>query len=705
MLTTWTCVTKDTQAVISYQNDALILESLSLSSQNRAIPWRIALPQSYLTDKGQRSPFQWQLCRQRTLDNGFDVLLCDDQANCTYHFYAKARKDIAGPIEFSGKLTNRSHNPVRIFPQDIFSAAFAFDKPVTSWRFMKESGVAENVSWYLDKNTFFPGSGIYCDDMESAGSVIAETNTSQDFNTGGMIPIIYLDAKNTGAYIAFEWTSSRIKAEKIDGGVAVSLDLREGFDTSIPAGGAFFVPPIYIGVYNGDIDDGSNLFKRWFFLEKTPKTVLNNPNEPFVQMDQQLDLNVEGLGIQSIKWDYGWWSDEKLETGNNDIWKYYEGSWKLRCADYQETLKHCGCSTMAEFGQKLQRMGLNWTVYVLLHDALKPLTPGDELTSVGATGHPEWFTGRLIGDKCPTADLGNQACIEYCKRKLLEFFTSNHIGTWRSDFEPIPRSSDKANRHDANGTDVQYWCSRGFYEIVDYLIEAIPGFRYESCSSGGSMKDYATMHRAAVFNNDDSSDYVSLRTTFYDSSYCFPPAQLQAPLNPDTFCPDCEKYYAGIGDKDFGFRAMIMGAVMLGSWSGSEDHFHLKYDLRNYYNKYVNLHNDKIKPIMRDGNLYHILPRPDNIHWDGMQYGCDFVPQNRVGGISFLFKPTSAEGSTKQIPVRGLNPDYTYRAQFYQRTEQSFSATGRELMEKGFRCTIDAECGSEMVFFMLEDQY
>jgi len=363
-----------------------------------------------------------------------------------------------------------------------------------------------------------------------------------------------------------------------------------------------------------------------------------------------------------------------------------------------ERTKEQGVTNLAQYGDYLHSLGLNWTVYVLLHDSRIELGGDELMTSVGPTAHPEWFSDRLIGGKCPVADLGNEECVEYCKRKLHQFFTTNHIDSWRSDFEPIAMRSDKENRHDANGVDVQYWCSRGFYDIVDYLIETIPGFRYESCSSGGSMKDYATMHRTPVFNNDDSADYLSLRTTLYDSSYCFPPAQLQSPCNPDTFCPESEKHYAGIGDKDYGMRSMIMGGVMLASWTGPKDG-HLQYDLEKYFAKYVNLHNEKIKPLIRHGNLYHTLPRPDQIHWDGMQYGCDFIPENRIGGALFLFKPTNEEGSEKTVRIRGLNPDLTYRAAFYERTEQSFTATGAELMEKGLTCVIEEELGSEIVFF------
>ncbi len=688
MKKTMICRTKDTAASFSLIDSVLYLESMTLSGVERAVKSQISLPAAYQNKNGETVPFVWAPLTAEKMSDGWKILFHDAQSGLSYRIDLKGREDICGPIEFSAVMTNPTAEQVRIFPAEIFSAVFAFDNPPTAWTFMKESGVAENVYWRQNPDAFFPGTGIYKDTVSGDVTVCAETNTNQNFNIGGKIPIIYLDGQTAGAYIAFEWASSRIFASAVDGGVRVSVDLHENFTTRVPAGGDFIVPPIYLGVYHGDIEDGSNIFKRWFFLEKTPKTVLKNENEPLVQTDTQfIPSRVGDLGIQSIKWDYGWWEEKR---GSLADWTtlFYEGSWHLR---QKGMLWGTQASNLAEYGDYLHSLGLNWTVYILLHDSRAVLEGDDHLTSIGPTARPEWF--------CHVADLGNEECASYCKRKLYDFFTSNHADTWRSDFEPIACASYRENRHDANGNDVQYWCSRGFYDIADYLIESIPGFRYESCSSGGSMKDYATMHRAAVFNNDDSANWMSLRTTFYDSSYCFPPAQLLSPTNPDTFCPDSDSHYAGVGDKHMGMRALIMGAVSLGSWSGPDGNGHLQYGLEDFYREYLPLHNEKVKPLIRHANLYHTLPRPDHVHWDGMQYGCDFIPENKIGGALFLFKPTNQNEPTIHVSIRGLNPELTYRADFYERKDQSFTATGAELMENGLDCTIAEEFGSEIVFF------
>lgn len=688
------CKTKNCKAELYVGTTA----ALKLSHKDgKTAKSKLALPKAY-ENNGKKTNFKWKLSRYEQKDNAFSVMFSDEKAKFLYTVDVKARKDINGPVEYSAKLSNIGCDGVRVYPDTLFSLEFLFDKAPTSWRFPKESGVAEGVHWSKGK-AYFEGPGIHKELMTNGKTVVCETNTCQDFNAGGMIPLTYIDSESFGAYVGFEWTSDRIILTGTENGVLASVDYREGFTTIVRSGDKLEVAPIYLGIYSGDVDMGSNEFKRWFFTEKIPKNVVNNENEPLAQIDPQIaPKDCAQFGIQSIKWDYGWWSNEKLPE-EKDIWKFYEGSWKLRAEGMKNYIKSFGCDDLESYGKYMESLGLNWTLYILLHDSQRELEGDDLMTSVGENGHPEWFSDRKIAGKCPVADLGNEECVEYSKRKLAELFAKTHLKGWRTDFEPIANHSDKKNRHDANGNDVQYWCSKGFFDIVDYMIENVPGFRYECCCSGGGMKDLATLKRTTVFNTDDSADYVSLRTTFYDSSYCIPPCQLQNPVDPSTFSPESDKY-AGIGDKDFGFRAMIMTGIMFSSWSGRDETGHLKYGLEDYYKEYINLHNEKIKHLIRHADLYHILPRPDNIHWDGVQYGTDKIPQNRICGATFIFKPTDEEGKTKKVPVRGLSEKTTYSVEFYQRKEQNFTATGKELMENGITVTINETLGSDIIFYV-----
>ena len=68
-------------------------------------------------------------------------------------------------------------------------------------------------------------------------------------------------------------------------------------------------------------------------------------------------------------------------------------------------------------------------------------------------------------------------------------------------------------------------------------------------------------------------------------------------------------------------------------------------------------------------DLYHILPRPDGRHWDGVEY---YDPSSGKG-MTALFKPKS-DVITQMIHFKGLDPAHRYGL--------SFEATARNRPSK-----------------------
>ena len=643
-----------------------------------------------------------QVCAEYSfVDNDKNLVL---RVNCI------SRPSLAGPFEFYSVIENANledaEKAYNVAPRNYASFTLrSMEKDVTVWSIKKESYIAEGV---ID----LPGSGIYkfiYEYNEDKGFPKVKTSafiTSKFMlNTNECIPLLYADVNSEcGVYMGLESVSGKITAqegaEKNTLTLSASLDYSEKedeniFKTLLLGGETVKLSPVYLGVYDGDTDDGSNIFKSWFFKCKVPDNLRNDPKEPFTQMDMQVGL--EDYGLESIKWDYGWWAEHSFEFPYS-----YEGSWELRNPGYIGVLENYGCKTMEEFGQLVKEKGLNWTVYILLHDTRDENgKPTDQAGEFSSLIHPEWFSdldvlGSLI------ADLGNEECLEYLKKALSEFMNSNHIETWRSDFEPICHSSDKENRHSANGTDVMFWCAEGFKELIEYLQENVDGFRYESCSSGGGLKDLFTARLATVINCDDSANYLSLRTSFYDSSYILHPAQLQLPCNPDTFNTYLESCFPVYDSENFpddfdlhsavmdmGFRSVILSAPMWGSWTGQT----VLYD---YYTEYASMFSEKIRPLVRNGNLYHILPRPDGVNWDGIMYS-DKDSENEIKGAVFLFKPSTDAEDTKNVVLKGLDENTLYNLTFQDRPEQNVTATGAELMSNGVNVNIEY-VGSEIIW-------
>ncbi len=629
----------------------------------------------------------------------------DTAQNVKLRVYCVVRDDLSGPFEFYTELENCNDTPFRIAPNDIASFSInLIDETTTDFiKINREGRVAGGFA--LGNESINSVKGFHRTNISQIKKWTTIYTTTDDGNKDDF-PAIYVDRNGQdGLFIALEWTHGKIKFvnnhdNTADATISIddSTEKPNFFTTEVPENEIFLLPSIYLLPYDGSIDDGSNIYKKWFFECKTISTLRDNPNEPLTQIDSQLHPEecIE-TGIESIKWEYGWWTTHGFTKPHS-----LEGSWVFRSQDYKNYINYIGCETLEDYGKKLDEYNINWTLYLLLHDTVDlegNIT--DQHGEFNSITHPEWFTSESHNNKL--ADLGNTECVNYVKNTLADLFNTNHIDTWRTDFQPIASESENKNRHDANGTDVSYWATRGFFEIIDHLYDTVDGFRYESCSLGGCQKDIYTATRVVIFNTEDSANYLNMRAAFYDSSYILHPAQLQFPCNPDfwdpiqpSFTPNIPAPTVAEGDNydfrtamlDMGYRSTILGVPHWGSWTNTP---HV-----DYYKKYATLYKEKVRPLVREAELYHILPRPDGVNWDGIMYA-DPDSANEIKGVVFLFKPSADVENVKNIVFDGLDESTVYQLTFEDRPEQNCTATGADLMTKG----IDVEIkyvGSEIIW-------
>ena len=102
--------------------------------------------------------------------------------------------------------------------------------------------------------------------------------------------------------------------------------------------------------------------------------------------------------------------------------------------------------------------------------------------------------------------------------------------------------------------------------------------------------------------------------------------------------------------------------------------------------KHWPLYKSKQRPILRGlkvgdypAEVYHILPVPDGINWDGVEY---FNTSLNKGSV-LIFKPSEKAPEAKLIKLRGLKKSATYHLTFEDRVEQNTTMTGAELMDRG----------------------
>ena len=105
------------------------------------------------------------------------------------------------------------------------------------------------------------------------------------------------------------------------------------------------------------------------------------------------------------------------------------------------------------------------------------------------------------------------------------------------------------------------------------------------------------------------------------------------------------------------------------------------------------LYKTRLRPLIRDGQLFHISPRPDGVHWDGMEY---WNPA-RAEWVVFAFRGSGGEAE-HSFRLMGLDPGTMYRLHFEDGSSADATVSGDQLMREGLPVTLPEPLSSELVF-------
>ena len=200
------------------------------------------------------------------------------------------------------------------------------------------------------------------------------------------------------------------------------------------------------------------------------------------------------------------------------------------------------------------------------------------------------------------------------------------------------------------------------------------------------------MQRSVKIFLTDTYEDRDVRQAFYDSSFAFPPAQLMGCLGADA-----KKRYQpqpGAAGMKYAFRTMSLGAPewFLDAPNGGNGGRPWTDEDKAAIRSAVETYKTKIRPLVRNADLYHILPRPDGVNWDGIQYHDPAAGK----GVVYLFKP-GAVADTITIKLRGLDPARRYRVSFEDGTNPTVEKKGEELA-KGLEVTLKGAPVSELAW-------
>ena len=232
-----------------------------------------------------------------------------------------------------------------------------------------------------------------------------------------------------------------------------------------------------------------------------------------------------------------------------------------------------------------------------------------------------------------------------------------------------------------NSTDVSYHAVRAYYDIYSKLRHDHPGLLLEICNDGGRMVD---------FGSAAHGDYFSITDT-YDPLRIAARSTTRA-----TFCRlRCWRATWKNGrlraSENFRFmlRSGMMGwlTIMINTplWS-VEQHAEAA--------KEIDLYKKELRPLIRDASLYHVSPRPDGIHWDGIEYW----DAKRRRGVVYAFHGTAVEEKSHRFALKGLQASSRYRLRYNDHSAADRSVTGRKLMTRGLAVNLPLPNSSELIF-------
>ncbi len=638
----WILQTEDTKLVLRVNdNSELLINELSDTKNN--LNWLAENIPFPLLDKisvdSQFQSLSWKLTRSSFEGDRLTLVFANEQPAMELISIWHAHEG-PGPVRNTMFIKNNAAHSVTIYNQESIVLP-ALD-----------SNRSTRITYINDDASMPDSIGVYHMSTDSNFVRILKITEKHDW-----IPFIIIDDNDqNGMYVGWEWSIGRISIEHAENIVTVKAGIGDDFRTDLDAGEVFEVPPAFIGAYHGDLDDGGNSLRKYLFKYSMPSLVRDDESFPKVEWNAFAALaskesmvnplerkyyplidDIAPLGFEEVVIDIGWW----MSYGD-------PGHIIVDSIDWPK-----GIPAAAKYAKE---RGMRFGLYD---------NESENLTS--ESGKKERFEdiSYLIND------LG------------ADFYRSDATAG------PVAGGSYGKDQRAKYKEDVGYWSIRGFYEVIDSLYRAIPTFLWENCSSGGGLKDFGAVSRASKVQNQDVYYPLEARRSFYDATFAMHPMQLACVVG------SWEPFAAqGSG---YEFRSASMGAAYWhpdapsgGDWGpawSEQGKLAIKDAVHTY--------KTRLRPLIRNGNLYHIFPRPTGKIWDGIQY---YDPSTQKG-VVYAFKHEALAGNDSQlIKLKGLDPDMTYKLNFEDKSNEPIVKKGSELMNTGFNMTLKGSLISELVF-------
>jgi alpha-galactosidase len=311
-------------------------------------------------------------------------------------------------------------------------------------------------------------------------------------------------------------------------------------------------------------------------------------------------------------------------------------------------------------------------------------------TALSVFRYPDWFTEKIKPDRKSEylnwgtlIDLGYDPAKAWAERETQRLVSEFKLDYLKHDYSPIVTKCEQTNHRHKYGVDVSYWSTLGYYEIQEKLKKVYPDLVLEGCSGGGHIKDFGYIQRVHYIVTTDTLSSLPDRQSIYDSTFALPPAVLQAYTYENQYNRDSDR------PLPYFWRSAMMSAWQIdptntSTWTAEE---------RTGARHSTEIYKSWIRPMLRDVEVHHILPRPDGYHWDGMFY---WSPSLKRGTV-YIFRPNNDQ-NFQRIRLKGLAAYKSYRIRSEDGSVKQGVQMGASLMNLGLRVMLTGKYTSDLIY-------
>lgn len=569
--------------------------------------------------------------------------------------YAIEPVKATGVFSAQGSLVNHATETLRLGPFSCLELTIdAGDLFLDQWWMHKAAGDASPIGTFRRQL-------LYGHEFRESFSAYAEDGAWE------MIPWTAIVEPISGhGYIFGSALAGRGRIEVTREGnkvtVVTCLDHDENYTTLVPPGETWAIPATYVLPFQDGFDEACHTWRQFVQNELRPPSpdprypvLVNNSWGSEMAVDEALARKMiddaADLGMEMFGLDAGWFRGL--------------GDWHPDPAKFPN-----GLAPIADYAHS---KGLLFGLWVAWTQGDR-IVRGDETVSFENPRQREWF-GKDYGadwqkrlpyigaDLC----LASEEARAWCRKELERIVRAYKIDLLEHDQRMIVSECARdSHGHSGHPADVAYRAGLGYLQVYDSLRREFPKLGFENCVNGGRMIDFASIQRCHYVCITDVYDRLTARKAFYDTSRALPPMM-------------CEVYLSERGPlTTLGFTALLRSGLMgfctimmdTGKWSP---------EWRAIAKRHFQFYKDVLRPLIRNARLYHVSNRPNGKDWDGMQY------YDPATGKGVLFAFRGEESLNRHVfPLRGLEPEATYRLESFDAAMPPSTALGRTLMEDGF---------------------